>query len=93
MTFGHSLDQQPITLGGEVLMEVTFCINLCTPMYSKAEHELEEMENRMAKTYKQSLDAQKHWFEKCSNEHHDFFKRSLSCCSFKTVLWHVFSES
>ncbi len=52
MTFGHSLDQQPITLGGELLMEVTFCINLGTRMYSKPEHELEEVENRIAKSYK-----------------------------------------
>ncbi len=90
ITFGRSLDQQPVTLGGEVLMEDTFCINLGTPMYSKAEHELEEVENRIAKAYKKSLDAQKHWFKKCSNEPHDIFKRLLCCCSFKTVLWHVF---
>ncbi len=90
MTFGHSLDQQPITLGGEVLMEVTCCINLGTPMYSKSKHELEEVENRIVKAYKKSLDAQKHGFNECSNEPHDFCKRLLGCCSFKTVLWHVF---
>ncbi len=59
MNFGHSLDQHPITLGGEVLMEVTFCINLGTPMYSKPEHELEEVENRIAKAYKKKSGCSK----------------------------------
>ncbi len=54
-----------------------FTVGQGIPMYSKPEHELEEVENRIAKAYKTNLDAQKHWFKECSNEPHDFFKRLL----------------
>ncbi len=52
VTFGHSLDQQPISFGGEVLMEGTFFTNLRKLMFFIPGHELEEVENRIAKAYR-----------------------------------------
>ncbi len=50
MTFDHHLDNKQYTW--EVLMEVTFCTILGKLLFSIPEHEFQEVENRIAKAYR-----------------------------------------
>ncbi len=45
LTFGNTSDKESIKLGDVVLKEVTKCMNLGTPMYTKSSHESGEFLN------------------------------------------------
>ncbi len=52
LTFGNTRDKESITLGEVVLKEVTKCMNIGTPMYTKSSHVMKEIEDRIERAYK-----------------------------------------